>query len=92
MKFMMKPKVDRFVYRVVFSQMAVFSTANKIYIGIDRFFTSRKAALTFYRNLIKHSDFSGKDPIYSTAFGGDLAVGFFADFSVFSFCLTSKKL
>ena len=90
MSYMNKP--DRFVYRVCVIQSDVLAFNNKRYVGIDRCFTSRKAALTFYRNLIRHSDFSDKYPIYSTACSGDLSVGFFSDYSITSFHLTSKKL
>lgn len=90
MIYMTKPV--RYVYRVCVIQDDVLAFNNKRYVGIDRCFTSRKAAITFYRNLIKHSDFSDKIPIYSTVCDGDLSVGFFSDYSITSFRLTSKTL
>lgn len=92
MNYLSKPV--RHVYRVYVQQIFVLTFSADRYIGVDRCFTSLKAALTLFRNLIKHSDFSNSKPIFKSASCGDLSVGYYdADYyCITSFHLTSKKL
>lgn len=82
MIYMNKP---RFVYRVQFDEIDLLSFSMRIYHSIDRCFTSRRNALSFYRDLIRYSDFSGSRPCISLCSEGSLSCGFIANNSLFVF-------